>query len=344
MAHDSKPPKRIALPDKLDLHNVLTFARQLDSLDPADAIGVDMGKERYFPPFSMLFVAAKFLEFRERHPECRLHSINQANHSYASHMGFFRAAGFDESNDLGEAGGSARYLPIRALYKSELRRSPSDKYAETGKLVEDHAKDIAKVVSQDVNGTSDFYNAVSYSAREMMRNVFEHSECDRLFYCAQYWPAKSKVEVCILDRGIGIRQSLGTNPNFRFRTDKEALELSLWPGVSGKTHIRSDSEWANSGYGLYMTSRLSRHGGNFAIASGDTLISLSNTLGKLNLSTKLQGTAIRMNLDTTKIGDVAARLKQFRLEAPSIAARRGMLVSRNPSYMSMVLRSDFKEV
>ena len=150
--------------------------------------------------------------------------------------------------------------------------------------------------------------------------------------------------MCILDRGIGIRESLGTNPNFRFRSDKEALEMSLWPGVSGKTHLPSNStNWANSGYGLYMTSRLSRHGGNFVIASGDACIVLSKSLRKENFSTRLQGTAIRMNLDTTEIGNVSARLDQFRREAQSIAQKYIGVRARNPSYMSMVLRRDFRE-
>jgi hypothetical protein len=342
MSTHAKRPKQIALPGKLDLHHVLTFARQLDSLGPASAIEMDMGQERHFPPFSMLFVVAKILEFRDRFPDCQLHAKNAANHSYAAHMGFFAAAGFDEGRDAAQARGNARYLPIRTLHKAQLRQLPADKYEELGTLVQRHADDIAHVMSRDDTKSSDFYNAVSYSVREMMRNTFEHSECDRLLYCAQYWPTKGKVEVCLLDRGIGIKQSLGTNPNFRFKTDKEALEMSLWPGVSGKTHLRSDSAWANSGYGLYMTSRLSRHGGNFVIASGDALIQLSRSLGKQNLSTKLQGTAIRMNLDTTKIGDVSRRLEQFRKEAPSIARKLGMIVTRNPSYMSMVLRNDFK--
>jgi hypothetical protein len=338
-------PVVIALPHKLDLHNVLGFARQLDAVGRNEAIELDMGEGRYFPPFPMLFLAAKILEIRERNPACRLDIRNRQNHSYAAHMGFFRVAGFDSDDErLDEIHTSTRYLPIRTLSVSDLRRAPADRFEEIGTLVERHANDIARVVSQDETRKSDFYNAVSYSVREMMRNVFEHSECGRLFYCAQYWPIKGRVEVCLLDRGIGIRRALATNPNFRFRTDKEALEWCLWPGVSGKTHLHSTSEWANSGYGLYMTSRLSRHGGNFLIVSGDALIRLSSTMGKDNLTTKFQGTAIRMNLDTEKIGDVSVRLKQFREEAPAIAKRLGMEVHRNPSYMSMVLRSDFREL
>jgi hypothetical protein len=95
---------------------------------------------------------------------------------------------------------------------------------------------------------------LSYSLRELMRNVFEHSETDSLYYCAQYWPKSSKVEVAVADFGIGIRRALSRNPNFRFDSDKEAREYSLLPSVSGATHReRSSGTWFNSGYGLYMT-------------------------------------------------------------------------------------------
>jgi hypothetical protein len=199
------------------------------------------------------------------------------------------------------------------------------------------------MISRDASHKTELFNALSYSLREMIRNVFEHSECDRVLYCAQYWPMASKVEVSMLDRGIGIRQSLGTNPNYRYRTDKQALEMSLLPSVSGKTHLPTTSDtWGNSGYGLYMTSRLCRHGGNFVIASGDAAIGLSQTLSKKNYNTSLRGTAIRMNIDTLQIGSVEARLDQFRREAPEIAKQHLGRIPRNPSYMSLLLRKDFR--
>ena len=283
----------LALPDKLELHNLLQFARRLDAVRECDRFVLDMGKERHFPPFPMLFLVAKISEFRARHSSARIELLHQEAHSYAAHMGFFRAAGFEFGNEVGEARGSARYLPIRSLTRAQLSvESGAQPSAELGDLIQVHADDIAEMISRDSGRKSDFFNVLSYSVREMIRNVFEHSGADKVFYCAQYWPAKEKVEVCLLDRGIGIRQSLGTNPNFRYKTDKEAVEMSLWPGVSGKTHLRPVSEnWANSGYGLYMTSRLSRHGGNFTMASGDACIVLSRDLRKENFSTSLQGTA-----------------------------------------------------
>lgn len=199
------------------------------------------------------------------------------------------------------------------------------------------------MLSRDATHKTELFNALSYSLREIIRNVFEHSECDRVLYCAQYWPMSSKVEVSMLDRGIGIRESLGANPNYRYPTDKLALEMSLLPSVSGKTHRPASSEaWGNSGYGLYMTSRLCRNGRNFVIASGKSAIGLSKTLLKRNFRTSLHGTAVRMNIDTLEIGNVQARLDQFRKEAPEIAKRALGRAPRNPSYMSLLLRRDFK--
>jgi hypothetical protein len=334
----------LSLPDTLTLHHLLQFARRLDALPQSDLLTFDMGRGRHFPPFPMLFLVAKILEYRERYPATVIKLLNQDDHSYAAHMGFFRAAGFSIGNEPGEARGNARYLPIRVLTRDELHIDEADRYAELGDLIQRHADDIAELMSRDSERKTELFDILSYSLREMIRNVFEHSHSDRAFYCGQYWPTKGKVEVCLLDRGIGIRQSLQQNPNFRFRTDKEAVEMCLWPGVSGKTHLTPTStNWANSGYGLYMTSRLARHGGNFTIASGDACVMLSKSMQKENFSTHLQGTAVRMNLDVYEIGNVSARLQQFRKEAQDISKRFTGIRSHNPSYMSMVLRRDFRE-
>jgi hypothetical protein len=116
----------LKLPDKLDLNNSLQCARRLDSFRRAKVVTIDMGGERHFAPFPMLFLAAKVLEFRELHPDTTIDIKNYAAHAYAAHMGFFKAAGFDIGKEVGEARGSARYLPIRALSRSELRKDPSD--------------------------------------------------------------------------------------------------------------------------------------------------------------------------------------------------------------------------
>lgn len=65
------------------------------------------------------------------------------------------------------------------------------------------------------------FDTLTYSVRELMRNVVEHSEAKQFGICAQYWPTKGRVEVAILDRGIGLRESLKNNPHLDVTDDKE---------------------------------------------------------------------------------------------------------------------------
>jgi hypothetical protein len=172
------------------------------------AITLDMGGSRHFPPFPMLFLAAKILELREAYPDTRFDVKNYADHDYAAHMRFFKAAGFDIGN---EPWGSERQRSLFAHKGSSSVRTPPTprgSVCRVGRFGPAARGRYCGVVSQDEGRSSDFFNSLSYSLRELIRNVFEHSGSDRMLYCAQYWPAKQKVEVCILDRGVGIRQSL----------------------------------------------------------------------------------------------------------------------------------------
>jgi hypothetical protein len=158
---------RIKLPHKLDLEHVLQFAHEIDAFREEKHITVEMGPERYFPPYSMLFLAAKFLELKEKHPDLIIEVSNPEKHPYPAHMGFFNFMGVPYGKDIGEARGNARYLPIRALNREDLRKH--DKYAELGDLIQGHADQIAEMISRDAEHKTDLYNALSYSLREIIR-------------------------------------------------------------------------------------------------------------------------------------------------------------------------------
>ncbi|MCX7827997.1 MAG: hypothetical protein N2315_02190 [Thermanaerothrix sp.] len=150
--------------------------------------------------------------------------------------------------------------------------------------------------------------------REMIRNIPEHSEAGEVWHCAQYWPSKNKVELSLLDEGIGIYESLSSNSIYSnaISSDKDALELSLRPGVSrkfspntGKQNVYDDF-WKNSGYGLYMASQICANlGGSFLIASGSSALRMEGCRGAINIKciqTNFSGTAIQMIIDTRYIG------------------------------------------
>ncbi|RWI99959.1 hypothetical protein [Mesorhizobium sp.] len=331
----------IKIPGRMDIGAILGIARLVDYYAKRDRIRIEFEDPSFFSPFSMLFIAAKLKAVRTKNPDMKIDLKNHQGLLYAAHMGFFRMFGVDHGRDIGEAWGSENYLPITCMDRASFYTQAGDKYAEIGDLIQREADKIARVITRDRPEHKSMFDVLSYSIREMMRNVFEHSNSDRVYYCTQYWPKSGKVEFAVADFGIGIRRGLGCNPNFRFPTDKQAIEHSLLPSVSGKTHLPRVSEtWHNSGYGLYMTNRLARNGGNFVLASGATAIHMSRRT-KHNFQTSFPGTALRFNLDVGQIGDVQAKLNQFRREGQEIARSISGTGNRPPSAMSLLLRRDF---
>jgi hypothetical protein len=175
--------------------------------------------------------------------------------------------------------------------------------------------------------------------------VIEHSESEVLEFCAQYWPTKNKVEIVVLDSGMGIRESLSRNPHLRVKSDRDAVHLALMPAVSGKTYKgvkqRSNDVWQNSGFGLYMTNRLCRNGGSFFVCSGDTGLILSDK-GKTVVQTSFSGTAIRLVLNTGSLQSLSSSLERYRKEGRAIAKKFDPANPIEPSIASTMLYRDFK--
>lgn len=330
------------LPEKIDPAYLFRFAKILDGYSQHDRLNIAFPKGVFFSPFTMLFIAAKINWLRSKCPNLQLFFDGWDQYEYLSHMGFFTMCGVNHGKDVGQAAGSLNYIPISRITRGSLYEKDLDKYEEMGDLIQRQADKVALILARDKYSNRNLFDVLSYSIREMFRNVFEHGETDELYFCAQYWPKSNKVEFAVTDFGVGIRRGLAKNPNFLFTSDKQALECALLPSVSGKTHLpRTSSTWFNSGYGLYMTSRLARNGGNFAIASGNDAFQLHKTL-KSNFQTSFSGTAIRVNLDIDAIGEVQKRLSEFREEGKKIAESIRGSGNRPPSAMSLLLRRDYQ--
>lgn len=336
------PNARISLPSSTAIDHIFPFAIELDRYSQHDRLIIDLPEGVFFSPFVMLFLGKKIIHLKTKCPQLNVIFNGWQNHSYASHMGFFDLCGYVHGKHVGEAWGSRQYLPITRLKKEELFEKEVDRYEEIQDLVQRRVDRISEVVTRDPQRRSVFFNVLSFSIREVFRNVFEHGETDELYYCAQYWPKSDKVEFAVADAGIGIRRSLGRNPNFRFDLDKDALEAALLPSVSGKTHEpRRSANWFNSGYGLYMINRLARNGGSFVIASGESAICLTPRK-KTNFQTSFSGSILRVSFRVSEIGDVQARLAEFRKDGAEIAAKIKGSGNRPPSAMSMLLRRDYR--
>jgi hypothetical protein len=312
----------ITIPRALDLRACLKWASNLYCSPHADRYYIDFKEMEWIEPFPLLFLSSNIRRFEAMNPTSEFHAKNLQARSYASHMGFFKAINLDFGNEPGEARGSDTYLPITILSIRELQKEAAQKAIHAGQLLEHHATQLARLLTQE--DKSNLVDTLAYTLREIMRNAVEHSEGDNFQYCGQYWPHRNIVQIAILDSGIGVKQSLSNNPNLRIISDDQALRLSILPGISGKPfshRIEEYDGWENSGYGLYLTKRLCTKGGSFFMCSGSKGVYSKANENEKYLNSNFQGTALRMILDKNSIASLKTALKQFRIEGEAIAKR-----------------------
>jgi len=334
----------IPVPQSLTLSSALEFSVTLAKIEQADEFVFDFSNSRHVEPFPMLLVSSEIQRLASRFPNTKTSCANFNHMTYAGHMGFFQAFGLEFGKAPGEANGSKRYLPLKILSCEQLIQSAASKGIEVGDEVEGESKHMAAMLCGADTGA--VFETLSYSVREMMRNVVEHSKAKQFGICAQYWPSKNKVEVAIFDRGIGLRKSLQNNPHLDASNDKRAINYALMPAVSGKAfkgaRQKQRGPWANSGFGLYMTSRICRNGGTFFVASGDTGMLLTKKAeAKRYFNCTFGGTAIRMVLRTDQLSELKDALEIYRNEGYIIQSRYKEIVSIDPSSASLMLSEDF---
>lgn len=333
---------RITIPASLDLPSALAFAKQIAILPNAPEYVVDFVNMKHVEPFGMLLVSSEIRKLARRDARPTIHCANFKHHTYSAHMGFFRSFDLAHGNAPGEARGSSNYLPITIFETAQVASEAFHKGLELGAQIEAISARMSAMLSGADSG--DMFDTLTYSIREIARNVVEHSGAERFGICAQHWPSRRRVEVAILDRGMGLQRGLSQNPHIDASDDKKAINYALMPAVSGKVFKgsrRAKGNWVNSGFGLYLTNRICRNGGNFFIASGDTGMLLNRGEGKRYFPCSIDGTAVRMTMDTSRIADLRNVLAAYRAEGFEIQRKYSEIVNIDPSAASLMLSEDF---
>lgn len=335
--------REVRVPTSLDLSNALKLSLELAAIEDATSIRADFSGVGLVEPFAMLMVSSELQRTAARNRVTKFECANHERMTYAAHMGFFEAFGYETKRSPGKKDGNSRHLPVNVFDCDALRDEAYEGHTEVGNVVEAKSKHLAAMLCGTDVG--DVAETLAYSLREIMRNVVEHSESKQLGICAQYWPSKHKVEVAIVDRGVGLRKTLSRNPHLDVNNDKSAVNYALMPAVSGKAYRGARKQrgpWANSGFGLYMTSRICRNGGSFFIASGDTGMLLTKAKeGKSYMPCSYEGTAVRLVIRTDQIKSLSESLKRYREDGFAFQQRYREIVHINPSAASLMLSEDF---
>lgn len=331
------------MPWSLDLASSMSLSLEFRKLKRYQKFIIDFKNVKKVEPFGLLMISSQIFRLQKKYQDSNFVFSNYQNLGYPSHMGFFRAFGLDHGKKPGEAKGSTNYIPIKIFECEEIQLDAIEEGVYVGDMIEKECKNLATILCKTDSG--DLYETLAYSLREIMRNVVEHSESKQFGICAQYWPTKSRVEFAIIDGGVGLKRTLENNPFLEVADDKSAINNSLMPAISGKAYKGAKNidkgPWANSGFGLYMTSRICRNGGNFFIATGNTGMLLTSSGGKQYSDCCFDGTAVRMVIDTESISNLNQSLARFRSEGYEIQRTYKEIVNIDPSAASLMLSKDF---
>lgn len=332
--------KILIVPERLDGHGACEFACHLLTQAEDDEFVFDFSLMKWTDPFGMLYASKAIKHLKDRFPDANYYARGYENHTYAGHMGFFQAFGLEFGKKPGAAQGNNNYLPLTELSITDIYSDARNRGIPIGEIVDEHAGRLANVLTRQLG---EIFDTVRYALREIIRNSAEHSGAQTLSFCAQYWPVKRRVEIGIIDTGVGIRHSLSKNPFLKIDNDCDALTLAIMPGVSGKMYegveVRPYDSWQNSGYGLYMISRICRNAGSFVImTSGGRLGIVKNKhiSEEMNL---LPGTAIRIHLDPSRFISLTSQLKTFAREGQEIATQIKGAGTIKASAASLMLRT-----
>jgi anti-sigma regulatory factor (Ser/Thr protein kinase) len=308
--------KIFLVPKDHTLEHILQFGHELAACTgtPSEFVFDFQGKG-LDTPFGMLFLSFAIRKFIDAHPSVRHKPVNYEGRAYASHMGYFQTCGFEIGKLPGQAHGSDRYLPITIMPVSDLQKQARDQVREVGDVIEEYSQKLACILLQQQEGQ--LAEMFSYTFRELLRNIVEHSKSETIAFCAQFRKKMKQTEIAILDTGIGVRTSLSNNPYLTISGDHDALNLALMPGISGKMFkgVKRNpyDGWQNSGYGLFAVSRLCGHGGKFTICSGDTALSLKPDKKEYHPSS-FQGTALRIILSAVEVKNAKTMLAEIMKE------------------------------
>lgn len=334
--------QRIQFSKSSSVASAMRFAKSLHELRESPLYIFDFQNVGFTSPFTLLFLSSEITQFKSLRRASSFSCENADKDSYPAHMGFFQACGYDIGKRPGQASGGDRYLPITILQLEHIVEEARTSHERMAQTIERYSEQFAKMLTHSESGV--LFDLVTFSIREILRNILEHSKSPTLQVCAEYWPKKQLVEVAILDTGIGVQQSLKPNPYLEIHSDRDAINVALLPGVSGKTWkgrtTDRDDPWAHSGYGLFMTGSLCRDGGTFFICSGDSGVLLKEN-SKYDFDTKFQGTAIRLRLMDGKFTEMSSTLAAISRQGSAIQRKLKGTTRVTASVASRMLARDF---
>jgi len=163
-------------------------------------------------------------------------------------------------------------------------------------------KIVANAHKLSFDDKKDLADYLKYLMSEMMDNVVSHSQSSiGGLVTAQYYPTKDKVQVVIVDNGVGFLKTLLSK--YRLQNEQEAILKAMEKAVSGSNAFAPYTNVPkHAGLGLYFLSQIIRHtNGKLLIVSNDTVYRLPQN-SFVTMQTAFSGTMIAFELYNSELG------------------------------------------
>lgn len=216
--------------------------------------------------------------------------------AYAAKMRLWEAIGLPSPVAVTPAPSSSRFHPLSPLLDLDA--------------VDDVSAALADVIMNNVGKpcTTETKESLFVTLTELLGNCHHHARSDDGLHglvCAQTWWQDARAQFAIADSGIGIRRSLGENPDLTRRlTSENACALATKLGVSSKLNK------GHQGYGLAVARDLALQtpGAMLLVQSGNEVLLVEDGGIKefKDFDHAIPGTLVVFEWDMKKPLDVAS--------------------------------------
>lgn len=221
---------KIHLPNSAFLGNIDPFLRGFNPSSP-DLLEITANdKWISVHPVVLSMIAALGLTTKPKNIHFK--KLEARSRHYLVRMGLFKTLNVLSDIRIIEHEPAGRFIPITQIRTSD---------------------ELTKFITEMIpllHLESEQAQTIGYIVSELARNVIEHAKAENgALLCAQYYKKSNSIRIGIADTGIGIRATI--NQSYSTKTDLEAIQLALWPGITGTTRREGGTE-QNAGAGLFF--------------------------------------------------------------------------------------------
>lgn len=236
---------KIHLPNSAFLGNIDPFLRGYDPAEPDSLEITSNDKWISVHPLVLSMVAALGLTLKNP-GNIRCEKLEARSKHYLVRMGLFKTLNIPSDISVTEHDPAGRFIPIVRIKTSDELTKFITEMIPLLHLEPEQARTIGYIVS------------------ELVRNVIEHAKSENgAVLCAQYYKKSNAIRIGIADTGVGIKTAI--NQSYSARSDLEAIQLALMPGITGTTR-REGGTAQNAGAGLFFIKSIANVNRDFFVA------------------------------------------------------------------------------